>query len=228
MDKPISTAVQTALDNVLGNATVLATKPALDTLSELAEAVSDICGNMVTKTYVDHALNDKAPSANPVFTGSIKIPAMSGVLKSFATGIAGGLVQTTDIAVGAINKSMVGLGNVDNTSDSNKPVSAAMQTALNDKAPVASPTFTGTVTLPTPTDASSNQASTTEFVMRQLYDVSNNKFTIVNATISNIIPTVGAMVFSLFDQKLYVCAQDASGVVSWFDVGASKVVEVVE
>jgi hypothetical protein len=212
----------------LGNATVLATKPALDTLSELAEAVSDICGNMVTKTYVDHALNDKAPKANPTFTGSIKIPAMTGFLKSSATGITGSLVQTTDIAVGAINKSMVGLGNVDNTTDANKPVSTAMQTALNDKAPVASPTFTGTVTIPTPTDASSNQASTTEFVMRQLYDVSNNKFTIVNATISNIIPTVGAMVFSLFDQKLYVCAQDASGVVSWFDVGASKVVEVVE
>lgn len=32
-----------------------------------------------------------------------------------------------------INKSTVGLGNVDNTSDINKPVSSAMQTALNKK-----------------------------------------------------------------------------------------------
>jgi hypothetical protein len=40
---------------------------------------------------------------------------------------------------------MVGLGNIDNTSDANKPVSTAQQTALNLKANLASPTFTGTV-----------------------------------------------------------------------------------
>jgi len=40
---------------------------------------------------------------------------------------------------------MVGLGNVDNTSDANKPVSTATQTALNLKANLASPTFTGVV-----------------------------------------------------------------------------------
>lgn len=42
-------------------------------------------------------------------------------------------------------KGDVGLGNVDNTSDVNKPVSTAQQTALNLKANLASPTFTGTV-----------------------------------------------------------------------------------
>jgi hypothetical protein len=42
-------------------------------------------------------------------------------------------------------KGDVGLGNVDNTSDANKPVSTAQQTALNLKANLASPTFTGTV-----------------------------------------------------------------------------------
>jgi hypothetical protein len=42
-------------------------------------------------------------------------------------------------------KSDVGLANVDNTSDVNKPVSTAQQTALNLKANLASPTFTGTV-----------------------------------------------------------------------------------
>jgi uncharacterized protein YjbI with pentapeptide repeats len=40
---------------------------------------------------------------------------------------------------------MVGLSDVDNTSDVNKPVSTAQQTALNLKAPVSNPTFTGTV-----------------------------------------------------------------------------------
>jgi hypothetical protein len=44
-----------------------------------------------------------APLANPTFTGT----------------------------VGGITKSMVGLGNVDNTSDANKPISSATQTALN-------------------------------------------------------------------------------------------------
>lgn len=50
------------------------------------------------------------------------------------------------------DKASVGLGSVDNTSDVNKPVSTAQQTALNLKANLASPTFTGTVTLPSTTN----------------------------------------------------------------------------
>lgn len=42
-------------------------------------------------------------------------------------------------------KGALELGNVDNTSDANKPVSTLTQTALNLKANLASPTFTGTV-----------------------------------------------------------------------------------
>ena len=48
-------------------------------------------------------------------------------------------------SVTGVTKSMVGLGNVDNISDIEKPVSSAQQTALNLKANLASPTFTGTV-----------------------------------------------------------------------------------
>ena len=51
--------------------------------------------------------------------------------------------------VAGITKDMVGLGNVDNTSDVNKPVSTAMQTALNLKANSANPTFTGALAAPT-------------------------------------------------------------------------------
>ena len=40
---------------------------------------------------------------------------------------------------------MVGLPNVDNTSDANKPISTATQSALDLKAPINNPTFTGTV-----------------------------------------------------------------------------------
>lgn len=50
-------------------------------------------------------------------------------------------------AVSGLTKSSVGLGNVDNTSDANKPVSTATQTALDLKADLAGPTFTGTTTV---------------------------------------------------------------------------------
>jgi hypothetical protein len=50
--------------------------------------------------------------------------------------------------VQGITATMVGLGSVDNTSDADKPVSTAQLAALNAKAPLASPTFTGTVSLP--------------------------------------------------------------------------------
>jgi hypothetical protein len=79
---------------------------------------------LATKTYADaigttatNALALKAPLANPTFTGTV-------------TGV---------------TKSHVGLGNVDNTADSAKPVSTAQQTALDLKANLAAPTFTGTV-----------------------------------------------------------------------------------
>ena len=45
----------------------------------------------------------------------------------------------------SVTKAQVGLGSVDNTADTAKPVSTAQQTALNLKANIASPTFTGTV-----------------------------------------------------------------------------------
>ena len=47
--------------------------------------------------------------------------------------------------VSGITKAMVGLSNVDNVSDSNKPVSSAQQTALNLKSNLVSPSFSGTV-----------------------------------------------------------------------------------
>jgi microcystin-dependent protein len=62
-------------------------------------------------------------------------------------------------------KGDVGLGNVDNTSDANKPVSTAQQTALDLKAPLASPTFTGDPKAPTPaTTDSDTSIATTAFV----------------------------------------------------------------
>lgn len=59
---------------------------------------------------------------------------------SSVTSVAG---RTGDVT---LTKTDVGLSNVDNTSDLAKPVSTATQTALNAKAPLASPAFTGTAT----------------------------------------------------------------------------------
>jgi hypothetical protein len=45
-----------------------------------------------------------------------------------------------------LTKTTVGLSNVDNTTDAGKPISTSTQSALNLKAPLASPAFTGTPT----------------------------------------------------------------------------------
>ncbi len=59
---------------------------------------------------------------------------------------------------------------MDNTSDANKPVSTAQQTALNLKADLASPALTGTPTAPTASSGTNNtQIATTAFVKSQAY-----------------------------------------------------------
>lgn len=73
-----------------------------------------------------------------------------------------------------LSKSDVGLANVDNTSDANKPVSTAQQSALDLKAPLASPALTGMPTAPTAANAtSSTQLATTEFVHSLITDLIN-------------------------------------------------------
>jgi hypothetical protein len=68
----------------------------------------------------------------------------------------------------ALVKGDVGLGNVDNTADTAKPVSTAQQTALNLKADLASPALTGTPTVPTAAvDTNTTQAASTAFVVAQ-------------------------------------------------------------
>ena len=89
-------------------------------------------------------IDTKAPIASPTFTGTVTIP--TGASITAPTGLV---------------KGDVGLGNADNTSDANKPVSTATQTALDLKAPLASPTFTGTVTLPSGTVTSTMIADDT-------------------------------------------------------------------
>ena len=66
-------------------------------------------------------------------------------------------------------KGDVGLGNVDNTSDVNKPVSTAQQNALNLKANLASPVLTGAPTAPTAAvGTNTTQLATTAFVNAEI------------------------------------------------------------
>jgi hypothetical protein len=68
------------------------------------------------------------------------------------TGSSGG-VQSVNGKTGnvTITKSDVGLGSVENLTPAQMPISTATQTALNTKANLNSPVFTGTVTLPSTT-----------------------------------------------------------------------------
>ena len=75
-------------------------------------------------------------------------------------GIADTALLALKSEVAAVTPATLGLENVNNTSDANKPVSTATQTALDLKAPLASPTFTGTVVLPTVTAGGSIVPST--------------------------------------------------------------------
>lgn len=114
----------------------------LDTLKELSDALgadADFAGSMTT------ALGGKASTA--------------------------ALEAHTDATNNphAVTKSQVGLGNCNNTADADKPVSTATQTALDLKAPLASPALTGAPTAPTAAPGTNTtQLATTAFVTAAL------------------------------------------------------------
>jgi hypothetical protein len=123
-------------------------------------------------TTVTNALATKAPINNPTFTGT----------------------------VAGITKTMVGLGNVDNTSDANKPISTATQTALDLKAPLASPTFTGTVTLPSTTSVgsvSSTELGYLDGVTSAIQTQLNAKAPTANPTFTGTVSGVTASMVGL-------------------------------
>lgn len=69
----------------------------------------------------------------------------------------------------SVTKAQVGLGSADNTADASKPVSTAQQTALDLKANLASPTFTGAPSVPTAATATNDtQAASTAYVVARI------------------------------------------------------------
>jgi len=93
---------------------------------------------LATKTYADSAVS----------THSSDTTAVHGITDTSILVTTTGsqtLTNKTITTPAGLVKSDVGLGNVDNTADASKPVSTAQQTALDLKANLANPTFTGTV-----------------------------------------------------------------------------------
>ncbi|HKO43317.1 MAG TPA: hypothetical protein VJU84_08505 [Pyrinomonadaceae bacterium] len=93
-----------------------------------------------------------------------------------------------------LTKAQVGLSNVDNTSDAAKPVSTAQQAALDLKANIASPTFTGTPAAPTAAaGTNTTQIATTAHVFGER----SNTATLTNKTLTSpVINTPTGITFS--------------------------------
>jgi hypothetical protein len=129
--KPVSTAQAAAIATAKSEAISSAATAADTKVSTHNTATTNVHGisdtsALATKTYADaigttatNAIALKAPIASPTFTGTVS----------------------------GITSSMVGLGNVNNTADSAKPVSTAQQTALDAKLDLAGGTLTGALTL---------------------------------------------------------------------------------
>jgi hypothetical protein len=140
--------VQTAVANIVNSAPA-----ALNTLKELSDALGADSNYAST---ISTALGLKAPLASPTFSGTVSMPEttsigdvssteisyLNNVTSAIQTQIdlkAPSLSPTFTGTVSGITKTMVGLGNVDNTSDLDKPVSSAaslllgqLQTSLTD------------------------------------------------------------------------------------------------
>ncbi len=110
----------------------------------------DIDNTIATKTYADDAVSthnlDETNVHGIADTSLLATKAYADAAESDAITAAGTAADSKiATAVAALTKSSVGLANVDNTSDADKPVSTATQTALDAKASLAGATFTGSV-----------------------------------------------------------------------------------
>ena len=127
------TYVNTAVSNLVG-----AAPTTLNTLSELADALNDDASFASTVTT---SLGNKLDSSTAASTYLTQTNASSTYLtqSNASTTYAPIASPTFTGTVGGITKSMVGLSNVDNTTDANKPVSTATQTALDLKLNLSEP-----------------------------------------------------------------------------------------
>lgn len=118
----------------------------------VATAVSFNAGDVVSAEAVNGDATYTDPStgsSSTAYTDLTGLPTDNPALASALSAKAATVTTINGYPLSAnvtLAKADVGLGNVDNTSDVNKPISTATQTALNAKAPSDNPTFSGTVT----------------------------------------------------------------------------------
>ena len=106
--------------------------------------------DLATKAYADAAASNAVSTS--LGTHELDTLSVHGIADTSLLVTTTGtqtLTNKTITTPAGLVKSDVGLGNVDNTADTGKPVSTAQQTALDLKANLAGPTFTGTLTVPT-------------------------------------------------------------------------------
>lgn len=116
----------------------------------MSTSVYDTDGNGIVDTASAAAALQTARTINGVsFNGTANITVADSTKEPVITAGTASQFWRGDKSWQTLDKTAVGLGNVDNTSDAGKPVSTATQTALDLKAPLNNPTFTGTVTIPT-------------------------------------------------------------------------------
>ena len=169
--KPVSTATQTALDLKANTAAPTFTGTVvLPSTTSIGNVSATELGYIDGVTSaIQTQLNAKAPTADPTFTGTVS----------------------------GITKAMVGLNNVNNTADANKPVSTAQQTALDLKADLSGPTFTGTVTLPATTaigNVSATELGYVDGVTSAIQTQLNAKAPLANATLTGTTTTESLVV----------------------------------
>lgn len=127
-DKPISNATQLALNN---KANLSHTQTA-STITDFSEAVDDrvnsliVAGSNISAVYNDVANTLTISSTVPVITDHT---ALSNIGTNTHDQIDTHIASTSNPH--GVTKSQVGLSNVDNTSDLNKPISTATQIALD-------------------------------------------------------------------------------------------------
>ncbi len=119
LNKPVSTATQTALD----------------TKADTSALTSGLAGKANTShTHTASQISDSTTTGRSVLVAADAAAARSAI-GAGTSNLAIGTTSTTAKAGDYTpTKTDVGLGNVDNTSDANKPISTATQTALNAKA----------------------------------------------------------------------------------------------
>ena len=108
----------------------------------------------------------------------------------------------------AVTKAQVGLGNVDNTSDINKPVSTATQNALNLKANAANAALTGVPTAPTAAvGTSTTQIATTAYVNAEIANDTYSKTQLDAGQLDNRYYTETKLNSGALDTRYYTEAE---------------------